>query len=78
MLVGTFDIRAATHLRAGNRQGFIFWYLPGLGFLQAGGNLIEITTTVGASFGTAMITIFLARKYMGGKIKAPVRRVGQV
>jgi len=67
MLIGLFDIRAAASLTAGNRRGFILWFLPGLGFLQAGGNLIEVTTTVGASVGTALIAIFIARKYMRRK-----------
>ncbi len=67
MLIGFFDLHAAYNLRAGNRRGFILWFLPGLGFLQAGGNLIEVTTTVGASVGTAMIAIFIARKYMQRK-----------
>ena len=67
LLIGFFDLHAAYSLRAGNRRGFILWFLPGLGFLQAGGNLIEVTTTVGASVGTALIAIFIARKYMRRK-----------
>ncbi len=68
LAMGVFDNRAAYYLRLNNYKGFILWFLPGLGFLQAGGNFVEIAATVGASLGTAIIVIFMAKKYMGKKV----------
>jgi hypothetical protein len=54
-LVAFFDRAAARWLAAGDWPRFMFWFLPGLGFLQAGGQLVEVTSTVAAGFVTAII-----------------------
>lgn len=50
-----FDARAASALIRQDYKKFLLWFLPGLGFLQAGGNLVEVTTSVGAGVAGALI-----------------------
>jgi hypothetical protein len=50
-----FDARAAGSLIRHDYRKFLIWFLPGLGFLQAGGNLVEVTTSVGAGIAGALI-----------------------
>ena len=47
--VRIFDAAAARHLYRGDWQKFVTWFLPGLGFLQTGGSLVEVSGTVAAS-----------------------------
>ena len=54
-VVAFFDRAAARWLVLGDWKRFMFWFLPGLGFLQAGGQLVEVTSTVAAGFVTAII-----------------------
>ncbi|MCG3175524.1 MAG: hypothetical protein MOGMAGMI_00457 [Candidatus Omnitrophica bacterium] len=46
LILRVFDVVAATHLRRGDWTGFIFWFVPGMGMLQAGGSMVEVTSTV--------------------------------
>lgn len=50
-----FDARAASAMARQNYKKSLIWFLPGLGFLQAGGNLVEVTTSVGAGIAGALI-----------------------
>jgi hypothetical protein len=50
-----FDARAASAMASQDYRRFLIWFLPGLGFLQAGGNLVEVTTSVGAGIAGALI-----------------------
>lgn len=50
-----FDARAASAMIRQDYKKFLVWFLPGLGFLQAGGNLVEVTTSVGAGIAGALI-----------------------
>jgi hypothetical protein len=59
-IVALFDLAAARWLVAGDWQRFTLWVLPGLGFLQAGGSLVELTSTVAAGFATAILVNWLA------------------
>lgn len=61
-----FDSRAARGMFRQNYRAAVIWFLPGLGFLQAGGNLVEVTTSVGAGFVGALIA--------GEMIKLWIRR----
>jgi hypothetical protein len=54
-LVALFDMAAAQWLACGDWQRFTLWFLAGLGFLQAGGALSEVTSTVAASIITAFV-----------------------
>jgi hypothetical protein len=62
-LINLFDTKAASFLLAGDFRGFILWFLPGIGLLQAGGNLVELTSTVGASIGSALLALALTQRY---------------
>lgn len=55
VLIGLIDKGAVARLKENNWQGFAIYFLPGLGLLQAGGSLGEMTTTAGAAFVTALI-----------------------
>jgi len=69
------DNKAAGHLFNRELRGFVLWFLPGLGFLQAGGNFIEVVTTVGASVGSALLATKMAERYHYRKKKGRQRRV---
>lgn len=61
-ILAFIDRRAAYHLW-GERLGlFILWFLPGLGFLQAGGNFVEITTTSVSSIVSALLVMQIANR----------------
>jgi hypothetical protein len=55
MMIKLFDSNAAHALIASNFRKFIIWVLAGLGFLQAGGNLVEVTTSVVAGIASGLV-----------------------
>ena len=66
-LISYFNQNAIKAIGTGNFKGFILWFLPGISMIQAGGNLVEITTSVGASIGSALLVIILYRRYLTRK-----------
>jgi hypothetical protein len=54
-LVAFFDKAAAVRLAEGDWQSFSFWFLPGLGFMQVGGQLVEVTMSVASAMVLAII-----------------------
>jgi hypothetical protein len=54
-LVAMFDAWAADKLWAGNWMHFAMFFLAGLGFIQAGGSLVEVISTVGAGMLAALL-----------------------
>jgi hypothetical protein len=60
MTIAFFDIAAGYRLQKGDWQGFTYWFLPGLGLIQAGGSLVEVTSTVAAS----IVFCVLLNRYM--------------
>ncbi|MES2604941.1 MAG: hypothetical protein V4603_08390 [Pseudomonadota bacterium] len=62
MLIKTFDSRAARGLMRHDFRAFLVWLLAGLGFLQAGGNFVEVTTSVVASIASGLMIILLVRR----------------
>lgn len=46
ILLRIFDVIAASYLRSGDWVRFILWFVPGMGMLQAGGSMVEVTSTV--------------------------------
>ncbi len=58
--VGYIDAGAAHRLRLGDWQGSVFWLLPGLSMLQAGGSLIEIVAT----FASSIVFCVIINKYV--------------
>ncbi len=53
-LVGIFDAWAAHRLWLGDWMQFAMWFLAGIGFIQAGGSLVEVVSTVGAGLLAAL------------------------
>jgi len=49
LVVRIMDGMAAQFLYCQDWRGFTTWFLPGLGFLQTGGSLVEVSGTVAAS-----------------------------
>ena len=49
VIVTALDWQAAERLARNDLHGFVLWFLPGLAFLQVGGQLVEITASAGAS-----------------------------
>lgn len=54
IMIGLFDSWAAERLWQGDWPQFAAWYVAGIGFIQAGGSLIEVVSTVGAGLVCAM------------------------
>jgi hypothetical protein len=48
-LIGVIDGAAGQRLWAGDLRGFVMWFLPGLSFLQVGGSIVELTSSVAAA-----------------------------
>jgi hypothetical protein len=53
-IVTTLDMMASERLNNGDLHGFVLWYLPGLAFLQVGGQLVEVTVSAVASIIVAL------------------------
>jgi hypothetical protein len=54
-LIGMFDAWAAERLWQGDWMQFAMWFLAGLGFIQAGGSLVEVMSTVAAGLVAAIL-----------------------
>jgi uncharacterized membrane protein (DUF106 family) len=63
VIIGVIDRFASARLVEGDWQGFTIWILPGLGFLQVGGSLVEVTSTAGASL---MLALFINKVIFSG------------
>jgi hypothetical protein len=59
-LIGMFDTWAAERLWQGDWMRFAMWFLAGLGFIQAGGSLVEVMSTVAAG----LLAAVLVNKYV--------------
>jgi hypothetical protein len=55
LIVTTLDILATERLASGDLHGFVLCFLPGLAFLQVGGQLVEVTASAGASIVVALV-----------------------
>jgi len=55
LIITTLDVLATERLAAGDLHGFVLFYLPGLSFLQVGGQLTEITASAAASLFVALL-----------------------
>ena len=63
IVVTVIDQVAIFHLVKGDWRGFTIWYLPGLAFLQAGGQFVEITATAAASLAVALLVTWAMVMY---------------
>ena len=71
-LIGAIDGAAGRRLRAGDLRGFVQWFLPGLSFLQVGGSIVELTSSVAAAVLAAWLVNRLLRP--GGQAEQPSRQ----
>jgi hypothetical protein len=55
VLIGLVDKGAAARLKENDWRRFTIYFLPGLGLLQAGGSLGEMTTTAGSALVTSVV-----------------------
>ncbi|SRR6266436_842466 len=65
-IVGLIDEVAGERMLSGDWQGFIFWFLPGIAFLQVGGQLAEVTSSAAG----ALILAFLVKRLVFGRLRA--------
>src|SRR5688572_22550915 len=59
-VIAMFDSWAAQRLWVGDWQRFAMWFLASLGFIQAGGSLVEVFSTVAAG----MLAAILVNRYV--------------
>jgi hypothetical protein len=55
VFVSALDWQAAERLARSDLHGFVLWFLPGIAFLQVGGQLVEITVCAVASLVVALL-----------------------
>ncbi len=72
VLVTVFDNFARECLLQGDWLRFTFWFLPGLSLMQVENNLIEITSTMGASIALVFFVSRLLRRFGGRRFSAKV------
>jgi hypothetical protein len=77
IIIGLLDKFAVARLKEGDWQGFALWFLPGLGLLQVGGSLGEMTSTAGASFVAALIINRVMFGSLRGKTEKATERISQ-
>ncbi|MDP3919965.1 MAG: hypothetical protein Q8R76_04065 [Candidatus Omnitrophota bacterium] len=69
--IAYFDRKAAEDLKNDNWTGFTYWFVPGVGFLQSIGSLVEITATVlSAVVFCLMINWFVMTRMAGARRSA--------
>lgn len=54
-ILAFIDRKAAANFTAGNWSRLLLWYLPGLGFIQPGGSLVEIVMAAAGGWAAAII-----------------------
>jgi hypothetical protein len=62
-LLSAFDIAAGARLTRGDWMGFSLWFLIGMALLNAGGSLVEMTSSGIASYIVARLTNTLLERY---------------
>jgi hypothetical protein len=71
VLLRMVDAAAARHLYRGDWAGFVTWFLPGLGFVQTGGSLIEVSGTVATC---TLLVIVLNKVFLPYLVSKPALR----
>lgn len=67
LIIRLFDVSAGHALIRGDYQRFIFWFLPGLGLLQAAGSMVEVVQSVTSAFIFCFIINNYVLKHFTGK-----------
>lgn len=60
VVITTLDWQAGQSLARADLHGFVLWFLPGIGLLQVGGQLVELTASAAAS----VVAALLVNKYL--------------
>ena len=69
IIITFFDVAAGNNLAQGNWHGFVYWFLPGIGFLHAGGSLVEVVSTAAASIVfCVLVNRFILSGYIGNRL----------
>jgi len=55
VIITTLDWQAGESLARSDLHGFVLWFLPGIGLLQVGGQLVELTASAAASLVVALM-----------------------
>jgi hypothetical protein len=63
VLITTLDWQAGARLARSDLQGFVLWFLPGIGLLQVGGQLVELTAGAAAS----VVVALAVNRCLGGR-----------
>ena len=71
-IITIMDWSAAQHLKQGDWGRFIWWYLPGLSFLQVGGSLVGVTSSAASA---AILSLLLHRHWMGRIRRRKLQRI---
>jgi hypothetical protein len=69
-LIGAIDNAAGKRLRSGDLRGFVMWLLPGLSFLQVGGSMVELTSSVAAALLAGVLVNRLLKRDEPGRVAA--------
>jgi hypothetical protein len=67
-LIGAIDNAAGKRLRSGDLRGFVMWLLPGLSFLQVGGSMVELTSSVAAALLAGLLVNRLLKRDEPGRV----------
>jgi len=73
VFVTAFDWQAAERLARNDLHGFVLWFLPGIAFLQVGGQLVEITASAAAS----LIVALFVNRILDSWHARPAAQMGQ-
>lgn len=74
-LLGALDRIAGSLLARGDWQGCVLWFLAGVGMVQAGGSLVDITMTVVSSMiFCLLVNGLLLNRYAGRILSLPLLR----
>ena len=75
-LLSAFDVAAGARLTRGDWLGFSLWFLIGIALLNAGGSLVEMTSSGIASYFAARFTNSMLERYQRRhtlRLQQPVR-----
>lgn len=73
-VIGVIDLVAAQRLAQHDLVGLLRWYLPGLGLLQPGGSLVDISAAVGGGIVAALLINQILHTYVEQRPTRPLPR----
>ena len=73
VIITILDVLATDRLAKADLRGFVLFYLPGIAFLQVGGQLAEITASAAASLVVAFVVNRLVDRLQQTQAQSPVQ-----